>query len=72
MICVATPEPFLGVGQFYDDFTQVPDDQVVALLDVVTATPTTPAAVDPSDDPPADPATRTSSCGTIRCASSVT
>ena len=53
VICVATPEPFLGVGQFYDDFTQVPDDQVVALLDAARAT--TPAAVDPSDDPPADP-----------------
>lgn len=32
MICVATPEPFGAVGQFYDDFSQVEDEEVIELL----------------------------------------
>jgi predicted phosphoribosyltransferase len=28
VICLATPEPFYAVGQFYDDFSQVTDEQV--------------------------------------------
>lgn len=31
-VCVATPEPFGAVGQFYDDFSQVEDAEVIALL----------------------------------------
>jgi putative phosphoribosyl transferase len=27
-ICLNTPEPFFGVGQFYDDFSQVSDEEV--------------------------------------------
>ena len=33
VVCVATPEPFLAVGRFYEDFEQTTDDEVVALLD---------------------------------------
>jgi putative phosphoribosyl transferase len=33
LICLATPEPFYGVGQFYYDFSQVSDQEVNALLD---------------------------------------
>jgi len=32
MVCVATPEPFGAVGQFYDHFSQVDDEEVVGLL----------------------------------------
>jgi predicted phosphoribosyltransferase len=32
VICARTPEPFGGVGAWYDDFTQVGDDEVRALL----------------------------------------
>src|SRR5689334_5647871 len=32
LICVRTPEPFYGVGQFYADFSQVSDEEVVDLL----------------------------------------
>jgi putative phosphoribosyl transferase len=32
MVCVAKPEPFGAVGQFYDDFPQVEDEEVVELL----------------------------------------
>ena len=30
--CAATPEPFLGVGQWYEDFSQTTDDEVRELL----------------------------------------
>lgn len=33
-VCVATPPSFAAVGQFYDIFTQVSDDEVVRLLDL--------------------------------------
>lgn len=32
LIAVLVPETFYGVGQFYDDFTQVSDDEVVEYL----------------------------------------
>ena len=32
IVCVATPEPFLAVGRFYDDFSQTTDAEVHALL----------------------------------------
>lgn len=32
LICVSAPEDFYGVGQFYSDFTQVSDAEVVQLL----------------------------------------
>ena len=32
VVCVATPEPFLAVGRFYEDFTQTTDAEVHDLL----------------------------------------
>ncbi len=32
LVCVATPEPFGAIGQFYDDFAQTSDDEVVDCL----------------------------------------
>jgi len=32
-VCLEMPEPFFGVGQFYDDFSQVSDEEVKDLLD---------------------------------------
>jgi predicted phosphoribosyltransferase len=32
VVCLATPEPFFAVGQWYGDFPQVSDQQVVQLL----------------------------------------
>src|SRR2546429_6165194 len=32
IICASTPEPFLGVGQWYRDFSQTTDEEVRALL----------------------------------------
>jgi putative phosphoribosyl transferase len=32
LVCLATPSSFYAIGQFYQDFTQVPDEEVVAIL----------------------------------------
>jgi putative phosphoribosyl transferase len=32
-VCVASPEPFYGVGKWYDDFSQTTDHEVMTLLD---------------------------------------
>ena len=32
VVCISTPEPFLAVGRFYDDFDQTSDEEVVELL----------------------------------------
>jgi putative phosphoribosyl transferase len=43
VVCVATPTPFSAIGEWYRDFSQVPDERVVALLNeaAVTARPAT-------------------------------
>jgi len=33
LVCLEMPAPFYGVGQFYDDFSQVSDQEVKELLD---------------------------------------
>jgi putative phosphoribosyl transferase len=33
LVCLATPEGFMAVGQFFADFSQVTDDEVIALLE---------------------------------------
>jgi predicted phosphoribosyltransferase len=33
LVCVATPEPFYGVGQWYEDFRQTTDEEVRQLLE---------------------------------------
>ena len=32
VVCLMTPDPFRAIGQWYDDFSQVSDEEVVALL----------------------------------------
>jgi putative phosphoribosyl transferase len=38
VVVVATPEPFRAVGEWYDDFTQTTDDEVVRLLGAAAGT----------------------------------
>ena len=33
IVCAITPEPFYGVGRWYEDFTQVTDEEVKVLLE---------------------------------------
>lgn len=47
VICLASPEPFLAVGQGYRDFPQVSDEEVIATLN---AQPTVPPGGDPQQD----------------------
>jgi len=37
LVCLEMPKPFYGVGQFYDDFSQVSDDEVEEVLDRASA-----------------------------------
>jgi predicted phosphoribosyltransferase len=32
MVCLATPSEFFAVGQFFEEFAQVTDEDVVAIL----------------------------------------
>ena len=36
LVCPDMPERFYGVGQFYDDFSQVSDEEVTDLLDTAS------------------------------------
>ncbi len=38
VVCLSQPEPFYAVGQFYQDFGQVEDDEVIEILQRVNAT----------------------------------
>jgi putative phosphoribosyl transferase len=51
LVCLATPEPFYAVGQFYRDFSQTSDKEVVELLERA-ATRAAAAPVPVSADPP--------------------
>ena len=43
VVCLATPEPFYAVGQFYESFQQTSDDEVRALLHAAAAWAARPA-----------------------------
>ena len=49
LIVLESPASFLGVGQFYADFTQTADEDVVALLDRAAARSAEPATDDDRD-----------------------
>jgi len=37
LVCITTPEPFIAVGTWYEDFAQISDEEVVRLLRSVRA-----------------------------------
>lgn len=37
VVCLAMPDPFFAIGMHYDDFHQVPDGEVVRLMNEATA-----------------------------------
>jgi putative phosphoribosyl transferase len=59
LVCVDTPEPFYAIGQFYADFTQTTDDEVVGCLhraatpDSATPDSVADASAAAAGDPPA-------------------
>jgi predicted phosphoribosyltransferase len=44
IVCFATPEPFMAVGRFYDDFAQTTDEEVTELLAAARAGEDAPRA----------------------------
>jgi putative phosphoribosyl transferase len=50
MVCVHTPGDFFGIGQFYADFSQTTDDEVIACLQHAAAEASRPPAA--AADPP--------------------
>lgn len=50
LVCLATPDPFFAIGQFYLDFTQTTDEEVIGCLDRARA------AMPPSEERPAEEA----------------
>ena len=43
VICLHTPAPFLAIGEWYSDFSQVTDEEVTIMLDRAAKLPTGPA-----------------------------
>jgi putative phosphoribosyl transferase len=55
IVVLGTPQPFFGVGQWYEDFRQTSDDEVIALLQGARTTEGTVAEDDPrASDPTVD------------------
>lgn len=52
-ICLETPRLFSAIGQFYDDFAQTTDDEVVQLLERAASHGMVEQEGDRRDDPPA-------------------
>jgi putative phosphoribosyl transferase len=51
--CVLEPPHFYAIGQFYEDFSQTTNGQVLALLQAAAARPRAASADGPSDETPA-------------------
>jgi putative phosphoribosyl transferase len=51
VVCIETPRRFFAVGQWYEDFSQTSDDEVVTLLHMAARSATSAAPGDPSWTP---------------------
>lgn len=52
-VCLETPDPFFSIGQFYENFDQTSDEEVIACLENAARRDSTTAATrEVSDDPP--------------------
>ena len=73
LVCVDTPGWFFAIGQFYADFAQVSDDEVIACLERA-ATPVSPAQAStaPVADPPAGGEEVEATAGLVRLAGYLT
>jgi len=73
LICVATPQSFFAIGQFYADFAQTTDDEVTDCLEhaALPVSAADPAAAS-ADDPPAWDAEVEVGAGAVRLAGHLT
>ncbi|MGC8511211.1 MAG: phosphoribosyltransferase family protein [Acidimicrobiales bacterium] len=53
LVCLETPDPFYAIGQFYENFTQTTDEEVVDCLERAATSPVPATSYDARDDPPA-------------------
>ncbi|HTQ91537.1 MAG TPA: phosphoribosyltransferase family protein, partial [Streptosporangiaceae bacterium] len=53
LVCVDTPEDFYAIGQFYADFSQATDEEVIGCLEYAAAPASQQAAAAAAADPPA-------------------
>jgi predicted phosphoribosyltransferase len=58
VVCPHQPEPFIAVGQWYQEFPQLTDEEVVAVLEQYRAAPTGPRTAGGSDRRPMPDGTR--------------
>ena len=71
MVCVATPRDFFAIGQFYGDFTQVADGEVISCLDRAAGRMSAAHAA-PAADPPSRREDVQAAAGEIRLPGSLT
>lgn len=55
LVCLHNPSDFYAVGQFYEDFSQTDDDEVVACLEEAVVRPLSTRRTEPRHDGPEDP-----------------
>ena len=63
LVCVDTPRDFYAIGQFYADFSQATDDEVVACLQAAAAPASRPPTGVAAADPPGRGGELPSACG---------
>jgi putative phosphoribosyl transferase len=72
LVCVDTPEDFAAVGQFYADFSQATDEEVLGCLERAAAPASRPLAAAAADDPPARSEEVAPAAGEVRLAGYLT
>ncbi|GAB2813452.1 phosphoribosyltransferase family protein [Streptomyces chlorus] len=65
LVCLHTPRDFYAVGQFYADFAQTDDDEVVACLEEAVARPVSTRRTEPPHAVPEDPEVDVQAGGTV-------
>jgi putative phosphoribosyl transferase len=76
LVCVETPSDFDAIGQFYADFSQLTDDDVICCLDLATGREAAPAgnglAAAAASDPPGQSAEVRPAAGAVQLAGYLT
>ena len=73
LVCVDTPAWFAAIGQFYADFSQATDDEVIACLERAATLPSpAQASTAPAADPPAGGEEVQAAAGLVRLAGYLT
>jgi putative phosphoribosyl transferase len=62
LVCLKIPKDFQAVGQWYEDFAQVPDEEVIRLLRLARGHETPAAGRSPAAGPTADEAREKAMC----------